>query len=295
MLLLHPNDKFISNSLINPSGGPAVWFHDLYGIVTSTFVEEDLTAQPRLGLPLQCAQRARHSFPQSSKIKQHTGFSDGFQLDEVADRSSSLADSAVGADHLVRRHVEPAADFLMSFVWSKGYPAPYTPREVRRADAVPFRRSPSGSPAWCAPANIAQADGDSASAQLYLATANSWKSRLEKWTVTRTGPAAVTVTTCDSSTTAMPSPPPLTPRNGDPHASTNVRWRRRFPQLVRLGVGSPLRPRMRRQPPGGRSADRRNDSQRHVLAPLHRRRVRRNVHGARGRDRPRHFTTHGRL
>src|SRR6202048_3425334 len=37
-------------------------------------------------------------------------------------------------------------------------------------------------------ANIAQANGDSASAQLYLATADSWKSQLEKWTVTQNGP-----------------------------------------------------------------------------------------------------------
>src|ERR1700738_568584 len=36
--------------------------------------------------------------------------------------------------------------------------------------------------------DIAQANGDAASAQLYLATADSWRSQLEKWTVTQNGP-----------------------------------------------------------------------------------------------------------
>lgn len=37
-------------------------------------------------------------------------------------------------------------------------------------------------------ANIAQANGDAASAQRYLATADSWQSQVEKWTVTKNGP-----------------------------------------------------------------------------------------------------------
>ena len=36
--------------------------------------------------------------------------------------------------------------------------------------------------------DIAKANGDAASAQLYLTTADSWQSQLEKWMVTTNGP-----------------------------------------------------------------------------------------------------------
>ncbi len=87
------------------------------------------------------------------------------------------------------QHVKPAADFLVHFVSSDGYPAPYTPQErwEEQSGYSPSTIASEIAGLVCA-ADIAQANGDAASAQLYLATAGSWRSQLGKWTVTQNGP-----------------------------------------------------------------------------------------------------------
>jgi glucoamylase len=87
-----------------------------------------------------------------------------------------------------KEHVKRAADFLVNFV-SSGHPAPYTPEDRWEEQSGYSPSTIAGEIAGlvCA-ADIAQANGDAASAHRYLATADSWRSQLEKWTVTQNGP-----------------------------------------------------------------------------------------------------------
>jgi glucoamylase len=176
--------------LINPSGVyHAVWSRDLYEIVTALIVEGDLAGAGRaLDYLFNVQQKPDGSFPQNSKVDGTPVFG-SLQLDEVAD-PIILAYQLGRKDATTwSRHVKPAANFLVNFVSSEGYPAPYTPQErwEEQNGYSPSSIASEIAGLVCA-ANIAQANGDSASAQLYLATADSWKSQLEKWTVTQNGP-----------------------------------------------------------------------------------------------------------
>jgi glucoamylase len=133
-------------------------------------------------------QKPDGSFPQNSKVD-GTPVSGGLQLDEVAD-PIILAYQLDRKDTTTwRQHVKPAADFLVNFVSSDGYPAPYTPQErwEEQCGYSPSTIASEIAGLVCA-ADIAQANGDAASAKLYLVTADSWRSQLEKWTVTQNGP-----------------------------------------------------------------------------------------------------------
>jgi glucoamylase len=133
-------------------------------------------------------QKPDGSFPQNSKVDGTPVFG-SLQLDEVAD-PIILAYQLGRKDATTwSQHVKPAANFLVNFVSSEGYPAPYTPQErwEEQNGYSPSSIASEIAGLVCA-ANIAQANGDSASAQLYLATADSWQSQLEKWTVTQNGP-----------------------------------------------------------------------------------------------------------
>jgi glucoamylase len=176
--------------LINPSGVyHAVWSRDLYEIVTALIVEGDLAGAGRaLDYLFNVQQKPDGSFPQNSKVDGTPVFG-SLQLDEVAD-PIILAYQLGRKDATTwSQHVKPAANFLVNFVSSEGYPAPYTPQErwEEQNGYSPSSIASEIAGLVCA-ANIAQANGDSASAQLYLATADSWKSQLEKWTVTQNGP-----------------------------------------------------------------------------------------------------------
>ena len=176
--------------LINPSGVyHAVWSRDLYEIVTALIVEGDMAGAGRaLDYLFNVQQKPDGSFPQNSKVDGTPVFG-SLQLDEVAD-PIILAYQLGRKDATTwSKHVKPAANFLVNFVSSEGYPAPYTPQErwEEQNGYSPSSIASEIAGLVCA-ANIAQANGDSASAQLYLATADSWKSQLEKWTVTQNGP-----------------------------------------------------------------------------------------------------------
>ena len=73
-------------------------------------------------------QKPDGSFPQNSKVD-GTPVCDGLQLDEVADPIILAYQLGRKDTTTWRQHVKPAADFLVNFVSSDGYPAPYTPQE----------------------------------------------------------------------------------------------------------------------------------------------------------------------
>jgi glucoamylase len=109
------------------------------------------------------------------------------QLDEVA-FPLVLAAQLGRTDATTWSHVKRAADFLIGFQ-RDGFAAPWTPQER-------WENQSGYSPATIAAeiaglvsaAGIARANGDTASADRYLAVADDWQRRVESWTVTKTGP-----------------------------------------------------------------------------------------------------------
>jgi glucoamylase len=166
-----------------------VWSRDLYEIVTALMVEGDLAGAGRaLDFLFNVQQKPDGSFPQNSKVDGTPVF-DSLQLDEVAD-PIILAYQLGRKDAATwLRHVKPAADFLMSFMSPEGYPAPFTPQErwEEQNGYSPSSIASEIAGLVCA-ADIAQINGDAASTQRYLAKADSWRSRLENWTVSQNGP-----------------------------------------------------------------------------------------------------------
>jgi glucoamylase len=169
--------------MINPSGVyHAVWSRDLYEIVTALIVDGDLAGAGRaLDFLFNVQQKPDGSFPQNTKVDGTPVFP-GLQLDEVAD-PIILADQLGRKDATTwMQHVKPAANFLVNF-------GPYTPQErwEEQNGYCPSSLASEIAGLVCA-AKIAQANGDAVSAQRYLATADSWQSQVEKWTVTKNGP-----------------------------------------------------------------------------------------------------------
>ena len=175
--------------LDNPSGAyHLVWSRDLYEIVTALIADGDLAGAGRaLDFLFNVQQKTDGSFPQNSLVDgtPHWG---GLQLDEVGD-PIILAYQLGRKDATTWSHVKRAADFLVNFVSTDGPAAPYTPGErwENQSGYSPSTTASEIAGLVCA-ADIAQANGDAASAQLYLTTADSWQSQLEKWMVTTNGP-----------------------------------------------------------------------------------------------------------
>jgi glucoamylase len=175
--------------LNNPSGAyHLVWSRDLYEIVTALILDGDLAGANRaLDYLFNVPQRPDGSFPQNSKLDSTPVFG-GLQLDEVGD-PIILAYQLGRTDVVTSSHVKRAADFLVNFVSLEGFPAPFTPGErwENQSGYSPSSTASEIAGLVCA-AHIAQVNGDSVSAQLYLATADSWQSQVEKWMVTQNGP-----------------------------------------------------------------------------------------------------------
>jgi glucoamylase len=166
----------------DPSGPyHLVWSRDLYQIATGLIAAGDRAGANRaLDFLFGVQQKPDGSFPQNSQVD-GTPVWGGLQLDEVAL-------PIVLAYHLGRTDTWPnikrAADFLLA------YPgAPFTPQErwENQSGYSPNTIATEIAGLVCA-ASIARAQGDPASAERYLATADSWRARLKSWTVTTTGP-----------------------------------------------------------------------------------------------------------
>jgi glucoamylase len=156
---------------------------------------------------------------------------EGLQLDEVA-FPIVLAHQLRRTDAATWEHVRRAADFLLGA-------GPVTPQErwENQSGYSPATFASEIAALVCA-ADIARANGDTAAAGRYLATADEWQASVKSWTVTTTGPYS-----------SGPYFLRLT-KDGNPNAGTtytigdsgpsNVDQRRvvdpSFLELVRLGV-----------------------------------------------------------
>ncbi len=163
------------------SGYHGVWSRDLYHVATAFHALGDrATANRLLDYLFKVQQKRDGSFPQNSWVDGRP-IGGGLQMDQVAL-------PLVLAYQLARygrtdwlRHVKPAADFIV--------------RHGPRTDQDRWEEKPGYSPATIASqiaglvcaAEIARRNGDSASANSYLKTADKWNENVEKWTATRSG------------------------------------------------------------------------------------------------------------
>jgi glucoamylase len=176
--------------LINPSGPyHGVWPRDQYEIATALIADGDLDAANRaLDYILNVQQTADGSCPQNTMVD-GTPIFHSLQLDEVSDPiilayQLGRKDAATWS-----KHIKPAAEFILNYAPLSEHPAPYTLQErwEEQSGYSPACIASEIAALVCA-ADIAQANGDADSAKRYLATADSWRSQVEKWTVTTNGP-----------------------------------------------------------------------------------------------------------
>ncbi len=222
----------------DPSGPyHLVWSRDLYQIATALIAAGDRGGANRaLDFLFGVQQKPDGSFPQNSRVD-GTPVWGGLQLDEVA-LPIVLAHQLGRTDANTWSHVKLAADFLLGFE-QDGNRAPWSPQDrwENQSGYSPATIASEIAGLVCA-AEIARANGDTASSTRYLATADDWQARVKGWTVTTTGPYS-----------SGPYFLRLT-KDGNPNAGTtytigdsgpsNVDQRRvvdpSFLDLVRLGV-----------------------------------------------------------
>ena len=172
----------------HPSGPyHLVWSRDLYQIATGLIAAGDEDGANRaLDFLFNTQQKPDGSFPQNSK-PDGTPFWTGLQLDEVA-LPMVLAHQLGRTDAGTWSHVRRAADFLIAFE-QDGHHAPWSPMErwENQAGYSPNTIATTVAGLVCA-AEIAKANGDTASADKYLATADEWQGKVKAWTLTTNGP-----------------------------------------------------------------------------------------------------------
>jgi glucoamylase len=176
--------------LINPSGPyHGVWSRDLYETATALMADGDLNGAGRaLDYILNIQEKEDGSCPQNTMVD-GTPIFHSIQLDEVSDPIILAYQLGRKDADTWSRHIKPAADFLLRFAPLAEHPAPYTLEErwEEQSGYSPACIASEVAALVCA-ADIARANGDTDSAKRYLATADSWRSQIEKWTVTSNGP-----------------------------------------------------------------------------------------------------------
>jgi glucoamylase len=225
--------------LENPSGAyHLVWSRDLYQIATALIAAGDRPGANRaVNYLFRRQQKPDGSFPQNSTVdgKEHWT---NLQLDEVA-LPIVLAWQLGRTGPALYGDIKEAADFIVNFP-----DAPFSPQErwENQSGYSPGTIAAEIAGLVCA-ADIARKNGDSASATRYEQTADDWRSKVDGWTATTTGPY-----------TPKPYYLRLT-KDGDPNSGTTynigdsgpiVDQRKvvdpSFLELVRLGVKNPNDP-----------------------------------------------------
>ncbi|HYZ75330.1 MAG TPA: glycoside hydrolase family 15 protein, partial [Chthoniobacterales bacterium] len=178
------------SGLINPSGPyHGVWSRDLYEIATALVADGDMEGANRaLDYILKVQQTADGACAQNTMVD-GTPIFHSLQLDEVSDPIILAYQLGRNDADIWSQHIKPAADFLLKFAPLAEHPAPYTLEErwEEQSGYSPACIASEIAALVCA-ADIARFNGDIDSAERYLKTADSWRSQIEKWTVTSTGP-----------------------------------------------------------------------------------------------------------
>lgn len=166
----------------NIGGYHLVWSRDLYQVFTAFMAIGDRAAAERaLDFLFKVQQKPDGSFPQNSWLDGRP-FWGSLQMDEVAYPLIMAYELKRFDKATWENHVKKAANFIV-----KNGPATPQERWEEEAGYSPSTIAAEIAGLVCA-AEIARRNGDTASAELYLKTADEWEANIEKWTVTKTGP-----------------------------------------------------------------------------------------------------------
>ncbi|MBX3244843.1 MAG: glucoamylase [Acidobacteria bacterium] len=165
----------------NVGGYHLVWSRDLYQVFTAFMAIGDKAAATRaLDFLFKVQQKEDGSFPQNSWLDGRP-FWGSLQMDEVAYPLIMAYQLERFDKETWENHVKKAADFIV-----KNGPATPQERWEEESGYSPSTIAAEIAGLVCA-AEIAKRNGDTASAELYLKTADEWEANIEKWTVTKTG------------------------------------------------------------------------------------------------------------
>ena len=163
------------------AGYHLVWSRDLYQVATAFMALGDKAAAVRaLDFLFKVQQKPDGSFPQNSFLDGKP-FWGSLQLDEVAYPLILAYQLGRNDKATWENHVKKAADFIVKT-------GPITPQERWEEEGgySPSTIAAEIAGLVCA-AEIAQKNGDEASATIYLATADDWARNVERWTATTNG------------------------------------------------------------------------------------------------------------
>lgn len=178
--LTNPWGEARNANVAGDCGYHAVWARDLYEVSTAQIAAGDTAAANRsLDYLFSTQQRADGSFPQNSHLDGSNCFG-GLQLDEVA-FPIVLAWQLSRFDAAMWAKVKKSADFLVA----RGVNTPQE-RWEENGGYSPSTIAAEIAGLICA-ADLAARNGDSASANTYRTTADSWQAAVEGWTFTTTG------------------------------------------------------------------------------------------------------------
>ena len=170
------------NANENTVGGyHLVWARDLYQVFTAYLALGDKAAAERaLDFLFKVQQKTDGSFPQNSWLDGKP-FWGSMQMDEVAYPLIMAWQLGRFDKPTWGNHVKKAADFIV-----KNGPSTPQDRWEEEGGYSPSTIAAEIAGLVCA-ADIAKRNGDTASAEMYLKTADNWHSNIEKWTATTTG------------------------------------------------------------------------------------------------------------
>ncbi len=170
------------NANENTVGGyHLVWSRDLYQVFTAYMAMDDKAAAERaLDFLFKVQQRPDGSFPQNSWLDGRPYWT-SLQMDEVAYPLIMAWQLGRFDKETYTNHVKKAADFIV-----KNGPATPQERWEEEAGYSPSTIAAEIAGLVCA-ADIAKRNGDNASVDVYLKTADDWEANIEKWTATKTG------------------------------------------------------------------------------------------------------------
>ncbi len=162
-----------------------VFPRDAFETFTGFLADGDLgTAQQMVYYFFDDMQLANGSFPRNGLLNGEAApDTGGLQLDETADPILMAYEAGLSGDAtLYQDHIKPAADFLVA-----NGPADGVERWEEQSGFSPSTMADEVA-GLVAAANIAEAQGDSASARMFLATADNFRRLILTTTVTSNGP-----------------------------------------------------------------------------------------------------------
>jgi glucoamylase len=163
------------------TGYRMIWSRDLYHVFTAYLAIGDKAAAERaLDFLFKIQQKEDGSFPQNSSLNGKEGWG-SLQMDEVGYPLIMAWQIGKFDKETYEKHVKKAADFIVA----KG---PFSPQErwEERPGYSPSTIAAQIAGLVCA-ADIAKRNGDNASSETYLKTADTWAENVERWTATTKG------------------------------------------------------------------------------------------------------------